>query len=165
MQKFILSTEQIYQKIKRIAFEIYEQNFEENTLVLAGITGEGYEMARLLKTFLEEISQLQVVLMRIDLNKLQPHLTPVQFDLEKESLRGKVIIVIDDVLNTGRTLAYSLSPFLGVSVKRVQVAVMVNRAHHSYPISADYVGYALSTTLNEHVLVKLTGEDAGVYLS
>lgn len=92
MQKFILSTEQIYQKIKRIAFEIYEQNFEENTLVLAGITGEGYEMARLLQTFLEEISQLQVVLMRIDLNKLQPHLTPVQFDLEKSRLGAKSLL-------------------------------------------------------------------------
>ena len=165
MQKSILSTEQTYQKIKRIAFEIYEQNFEEKALVLAGITGEGYEMARLLKKNLEEISQLQVQLMRIDLNKQHPHLSPVRFDIEKELLSGKVIIVIDDVLNTGRTLAYSLSPFLEVSVKRVQVAVMVNRAHHSFPISADYVGYALSTTLNEHIRVKLTGDEAGVYLS
>jgi len=103
--------------------------------------------------------------MRIDLNKQHPHLSPVKFDIEKELLSGKVIIVIDDVLNTGRTLAYSLSPFLEVSVKRVQVAVMVNRAHHSFPISADYVGYALSTTLNEHIRVKLTGDEAGVYLS
>ncbi|MEZ4905240.1 MAG: phosphoribosyltransferase family protein [Spirosomataceae bacterium] len=165
MQKPILSICQTYQKIKRIAFEIYEQNFEESTLVLAGITGEGYEMARLLKSSLEEISQLQVELMHINLNKEFPHLGPVEFDIKKELLNGKVIIVIDDVLNTGRTLAYSLSPFLGVSVKRVQVAVMVNRAHHSYPISADYVGYSLSTTLNEHIRVQLTGENVGVYLN
>jgi pyrimidine operon attenuation protein/uracil phosphoribosyltransferase len=165
VQKSILSTEQTHQKIKRIAFEIYERNFEEGSIILAGIVGEGYEMARLLKSFLEEISQLQVQLMQVNLNKEQPHLSPVQFDLEKESLNGKVIIVVDDVLNTGRTLAYSLSPFLGVTVKRVQVAVMVNRAHHSFPISADYVGYALSTTLNEHIRVQLTGEEAGVYLS
>ncbi|MFN8349220.1 MAG: phosphoribosyltransferase family protein [Spirosomataceae bacterium] len=165
MQKAILSPEQTHQKIKRIAFEIYERNFEETGIVLAGIAGEGYEMACLLKSFLEEISQLQIQLMRVDLNKDYPHLNPVQFDLDKESLNGKVIIVVDDVLNTGRTLAYSLSPFLGVMVKRVQVAVMVNRAHHSFPISADYVGYALSTTLNEHIRVKLVGEDAGVFLS
>lgn len=165
MQKSILSPEQTHQKIKRIAFEIYERNFEEEVIVLAGITGEGYEMARLLKGFIEEISELQVQLMRVDLNKEQPHLSPVRFDLEKESLYAKVIVVVDDVLNTGRTLAYSLSPLIGVSVKRVQVAVMVNRAHHSFPISADYVGYALSTTLNEHIRVKLTGEETGVYLS
>ncbi|WP_428660874.1 phosphoribosyltransferase family protein [Runella sp.] len=165
MQKTILSSDQTLQKIKRIAFEIYEKNFEEEGVILAGITGEGYEMARLLEVFLKEISQLNVRLMRIDLNKDHPHTSPVQFDLEKELLSRKVIIVVDDVLNTGRTLAYSLSPFLGVSLKRLQVAVMVNRAHHSFPIFADYVGYALSTTLNEHIQVKLSGDEIGVYLS
>ncbi len=165
MQKTILSSDQALQKIKRIAFEIYEKNFEEEGIILAGITGEGYEMARLLKTFLKDISGLEVQLMRIDLNKDQPHTSPVAFDLDKETLNRKVVIVVDDVLNTGRTLAYSLSPFLGVSLKRLQVAVMVNRAHHSFPISADYVGYALSTTLNEHIQVKLSGHEMGVYLS
>lgn len=165
MQKTILSSEQTLQKIKRIAFEIYEKNFEEESIVLAGITGEGYEMARLLEVFLKDISQLRVQLMRIDLNKDHPHTSPVQFDTDKELLTRKVIIVVDDVLNTGRTLAYSLSPFLGISLKRLQVAVMVNRAHHSFPISADYVGYALSTTLNEHIQVKLSGEEIGVYLN
>lgn len=165
MHKTILSSDQTLQKIKRIAFEIYEKNFEEESVVLAGIKGEGYEMARLLEVFLKEISQLKVHLMQIDLNKDHPHTSPVQFDLDKQLLSRKVIIVVDDVLNTGRTLAYSLSPFLGISLKRLQVAVMVNRAHHSFPIFADYVGYALSTTLNEHIQVKLTGDEIGVYLS
>ncbi len=165
VQNPILSLDQTHQKIKRIAFEIYERNLEETNIVLAGIVGEGYTMAGLLTNYLREISPLNITLMKIDLNKEQPHTSPVHFDIDKEALNGKVIIVVDDVLNTGRTLAYSLSPFLGVSVKRVQVAVMVNRAHHSFPISADYVGYALSTTLNEHIRVKLSEPEAGVYLS
>lgn len=162
--KKILSIEQTHQKIRRIAFEIYERNFDCEGVTLAGIVGEGYEMAKQLQAQLTDIAQWNVQLMRIDLDKLHPHTRPVEFDIPKEQLAGQVVVVIDDVLNTGRTLAYSLSPFLAVSVKRVQVAVMVNRAHHSYPISADYVGYALSTTLNEHVAVQLTGDDAGVYL-
>ncbi len=165
MQHSILSLEQTHQKIKRIAFEIYERNLDETDIVLAGIVGEGYKMAEILANHLKEISPLNVFLMKIELNKEQPHLSPVNFDLAKEKLNGKVIIVVDDVLNTGRTLAYSLSPFLGVSVKRVQVAVIVNRDHHSFPIAADYVGYELSTTLNEHIRVKLTEPDAGVFLS
>ncbi|MCU0340591.1 MAG: phosphoribosyltransferase [Spirosomaceae bacterium] len=162
--KKILSADQTLQKIRRIAFEIYERNFDCEGVVLAGIVGEGYELAKQLHVHLAEIAQWNVALMKIDLDKTNPHSQPIEFDVKKENLAGQVVVVIDDVLNTGRTLAYSLSPFLGASVKRVQVAVMVNRAHHSYPISADYVGYALSTTLNEHVTVKLTGDEVGVYL-
>ncbi|WP_028667845.1 phosphoribosyltransferase family protein [Runella zeae] len=165
MQQAILTHKQTLQKIKRIAFEIYERNFEEKHIILAGITGEGYEMARLLRSFIEGISQMEVTLMLINLNKEHPHTAPIQFNIDKTMLAGKAIVVVDDVLNTGRTLAYSLAPFLGVALKRLQVAVMVNRGHHSFPISADYVGYSLSTTLSEHIHVKLTGDEIGVYLS
>ncbi|MFN4146491.1 MAG: phosphoribosyltransferase family protein [Runella sp.] len=165
MNNRILTLEQAQQKIKRIAYEIYERNFEEKEIVLAGIVEEGYTMASLLAEHLRTIAPCMVTLMKIQLNKERPHAHAVLFDRERDSLEGKVIIVIDDVLNTGRTLAYGLSPFLGVSIKRLQVAVMVNRAHHTFPISADYVGYTLSTTLNEHVQVKLSGDEAGVYLS
>ena len=164
-RKAILSVAQTSQKIRRIAFEMYERNFSENEIMLAGIAGEGYEMARQLATELRAISPFTVTLVKIDIDKLQPHAHLVRFDIEKTELAGKVVIVIDDVLNTGRTLAYSLSPLLGIKVKKVQVAVMINRAHHTFPIFADYVGYSISTTLNEHVEVVLTGQDAGVYLN
>ena len=163
-QKQILTSEQANQKIKRVAFEIYERNFEENEIILAGIVGQGYEMAQQLSQVLGSISAIKIVLKQIEIDKTNPHQSAV-FDMTRKDMSGRVIIVVDDVLHTGRTLAYSLSPFVGVPLKKLQVAVMVNRGHRSFPISADYVGYALSTTLEEHIKVILSGDDSGVYLS
>ncbi len=162
--KIILTPEQTNQKIKRVAFEIYERNFEETEIVLAGIVGQGYEMAEQLGQVLSGISAIKIVLKQIEIDKAKPHQSAV-FDMSRSDMSGKVIIVVDDVLHTGRTLAYSLSPFVGVPLKKLQVAVMVNRGHRSFPISADYIGYALSTTLEEHIKVVLSGNDSGVYLS
>ncbi len=162
MAQLILSHAETQQKIERIAFEIYERNFSESSIVLAGIEGEGYSMAEQLATILKRICALEILLTKIDMNKVAPHTRPVKFDIENAQLAGKVVIVIDDVLYTGRTLAYSLSPLLGVAVKKVQVAVMVNRNHNLFPIAADYEGYSLSTTLNEHIYVNLS---EGIYLS
>jgi pyrimidine operon attenuation protein/uracil phosphoribosyltransferase len=164
LQKKILTPEQTHQKIKRVAFEIYERNFEETEIILAGIVGQGYELARQLGQIVSEISPIQIVLTQIGIDKAAPHQSAV-FDMSRSEMSGKVIIVVDDVLHTGRTLAYSLSPFVGVPLKKLQVAVMVNRGHRSFPISADYVGYSLSTTLEEHIEVLLVGDNVGVYLS
>ena len=77
----------------------------------------------------------------------------------------KVVIVVDDVLYTGRTLAFSLQPFLQVPVRKLQVAVLIDRNHPRYPVAADYKGYELSTTLTEHVDVILSdAQKIGVYL-
>lgn len=164
MKTLILNQKAVEQKVRRIAFEIYEQNFEEQHLILAGVFDRGFWIAQMLQAELERISPLRVTLMRINLDKLAPHLTPVVLDLDHTALHGQVVIVVDDVLNTGRTLAYSLSPFIGVSVKKLQVAVVVDRGHRRFPISADFVGYTLSTTINEHVEVLLAGPECGVYL-
>jgi pyrimidine operon attenuation protein / uracil phosphoribosyltransferase len=164
LRKTILTSDQTNQKIKRVAFEIYERNFEEKEIVLAGIVGQGYEIAKQLSRILSGISDIKIVLKQIEINKAAPHQSAA-FDMSRTDMSGKVIIVVDDVLHTGRTLAYSLSPFVGVQLKKLQVAVMVNRGHRSFPISADYVGYSLSTTLEEHIAVVVVGNDAGVYLS
>ena len=78
---------------------------------------------------------------------------------------NKVIIVVDDVLNTGRTFSYSLAPFLSIPVKKLQVAVLIYRNYRKFPIAADYKGYELSTTIAEHVEVIVTDDiKRGVYL-
>ncbi len=161
----ILDSEQTLQKIRRIAFEIYEQNFEETDIVLAGIAGQGYELAQRLAKELKSISPINPVVLKIDLDKTQPFRNPQPHSFDKSSYLNKTVVVVDDVLNTGRTLVFGLLPFVEVPVKRLQVAVMVNRGHHRYPVSADYIGYSLSTTLNEHVAVILSDETTlGVYL-
>ncbi|GAB3174308.1 phosphoribosyltransferase family protein [Telluribacter humicola] len=161
----ILTSEQTRQKIRRIAYEVYEQNFEEQGIIVAGVTGEGYQFARRLVEELQAISPLNVQLVGLNFDKEVPHQSSVEFNGDAITLENQVIIVADDVLNTGRTLAFALQPFLKVRIKKLQVAVIIDRSHHRFPVSADYVGYSLSTTINEHVEVILSDTDnEGVYL-
>jgi pyrimidine operon attenuation protein / uracil phosphoribosyltransferase len=154
-QKLILDHIQIVQKVRRIAYEIYEQNFEETALVLAGIQGEGYIMAQLLYKELEQITPFTLFLVEVKFDKTSPYDNTVDFDCDEQLFAGKTIIVVDDVLNTGRTLAYSLAPFVTIPVNKIQVAVLVDRAFRRFPIKADFVGYSLATTINDHVSVSL----------
>ena len=167
--QLILTADQIRQKIRRMAFQIYEDNFDEPTLVLAGISGEGFVFAGRLANELRAIAPfaIELVMIRLDKTQLaQPGISLMAPDGDSVvNLGGKVVIVIDDVLNTGRTLAFSLQPFLTVAVRKLQVAVLIDRNHPCYPVAADYRGYALSTTLAEHVDVILSDPAReGVYL-
>jgi pyrimidine operon attenuation protein/uracil phosphoribosyltransferase len=160
----ILNAEQIRQKIRRIAFQIYEINFEESSLLLAGISGEGYVLAQAIRNELAQIAPFEVELIKIELDKTQLAQPTVQTS-QSVDYADKVVIVVDDVLYTGRTLAFSLQPFLSVPVRKLQVAVLIDRNYPKYPVAADYKGYELSTTLTDHVDVILSDESRmGVYL-
>lgn len=164
-QTLILDHNQVDQKIKRIAFEIYENNFKEKEIVLAGIVGKGYDLAKLLEKHLTKISAIKVKLVAVNLDKSAPTQSEIELDCDEKVLLNKAIILIDDVLNTGRTIAYSLKPFLDIKVKKIETAVLVNRSHTQFPISCEYTGYELSTTINEHVEVILEKEKKAVYLT
>ena len=161
----ILTSLQTRQKIRRIAFEIYEQNFEESSIILAGIAGEGYQFAKILTEELRSISPLDVKLVELRFDKTIHWQSEIHFDDESVELENQVAVVVDDVLNTGRTMAFALEPFLKVQMKKLQVAVIVDREHHLFPVSANYVGYSLSTTISERVEVILSRpSEEGVYL-
>jgi pyrimidine operon attenuation protein/uracil phosphoribosyltransferase len=161
----ILTRDQTLQKIKRIAVEIYENHFQEEELVLAGIWDKGYLMAHLLKEELEKVSPSRLLLVKVSLDKSSPTQADITLDCSAEQLQKKVVILVDDVLNSGRTLVYSLRPFLKTDIKQLQTAVLVKRSYRNFPVSADYVGYSLSTTVLEHVDVVLDkDEKLGVYL-
>ena len=114
---------------------------------------------------LKSISPLDVKLIELRFDKTINQQSEIHFDDETVQVENQVVVVVDDVLNTGRTLAFALEPFLKVQMKKVQVAVIVDREHHKFPISADYVGYSLSTTISERVEVILSrSSDEGVYL-
>jgi len=160
----ILTKEQILQKVKRIAYEVYEQNYKEKEMVIAGLDSMGYQFAQLLGKELEALSPIKVTLVKITLDKDAASQCEVTLDVEPSSLKNKCVLVTDDVLNTGRTLAYSLKPFLEQKVKKLQTAILVDRNHHIFPVSPDYVGYSLATTLKEHIKVSFKKTDFGVYL-
>jgi pyrimidine operon attenuation protein/uracil phosphoribosyltransferase len=159
----ILDAAQVKQKIRRMAFEIYERNFKEKNIIVAGIDGQGYTLAKLLAKEVEAISPIEVTLVKVSLDKMAPQQGDVELDCEIKEVKKKCIVLVDDVLNTGRTLAYGLKPFLNTEVKKIETAVLVNRSHVLFPIYPQYTGYELSTTLKEHVEVQL-GKESAVYL-
>ena len=162
-KSLVLNSKQVSQKIRRIAFEIYENNFSEKLIVLAGIDGQGYAFAKILEKELNSISSIKTLLVKVSLDKLAPVQSEVEVDSPVKDLKKKCVILIDDVLNSARTLAYGMRPFLLAEVKKVEVAVLVNRSHTLFPIVPTYTGFELATTLTDHVEVKL-GKDAAVYL-
>lgn len=159
----VLTDEQVRNKISRMAYEIYENNFEEKGLILAGIDGQGYTLAQLLQTELQSISTLACQVVKITINKDSPDTSDVELDVPVKELAKKNIILVDDVLNTGRILTYGMKPFLSMVVKKIEVAVLVNRSHSLFPVLPKYTGYELSTTLSDHIEVVLKKKFA-VYL-
>jgi pyrimidine operon attenuation protein/uracil phosphoribosyltransferase len=123
----ILDAAQVKQKIRRMAFEIYENNAKEKSVIVAGIDGQGYVLAKLLEKEIEAISPIEVTLVKVSLDKESPQQGEVTLDCEMKVVKKKCIIMVDDVLNSGRTLAYGLKPFLDTEVKKIETAVLVNR--------------------------------------
>jgi len=165
-QLLILNKKQIQQKINRMAYQILEDNLNEKEIVLAGIWDRGYKLALRLKEVLQEITELKITMLRIDLEKDNSRLAAVA-DPEVAKVRNKVIILVDDVLNSGKTLAYGFGVFLNTPHKKIRTLVLVDRSHKIFPVATDFVGLQMATVLKEHVDVVLdvAGQEDGVYLS
>lgn len=165
-QVLILNKKQIDQKINRIAYQILEDNLDEKEVVLAGIWDRGYKLAVRLKKVLQEIAVIKVTLLRVDLEKENSKLV-AKTDLGESEWKNKVVILVDDVLNSGKTLAYGLGVFLNTPHKKIRTVVLVDRSHKIFPIATDFVGLELSTILKEHVgvVIDVEGEEDRVYLS
>ena len=162
----ILDKAQILRKIQRLTVEILERNFGETELILVGINQNGLEMARLLANELIDRTDTTITLTRLRINPAKPLEDSIFLDIPLESVNNKVLILVDDVANTGRTFFYALRPLLDVLPKKVEVAVLVDRKHKSFPIQPDYVGLSLATTLKENIDVKIRDvEDWAVYLN
>lgn len=157
----ILTDQQIRRRITRLSYQLWEANFGEPALRLVGIGGGGYRLAELLQAELAVVApSLQVALTRLTLAKEAPLTTPPTLEPATTTLADEVVIIVDDVLNTGRTLAYAVAEVLRHHPRRVQTLLLVDRHHPQFPVAATFTGLSLSTTLAEHVRVELpeTGE-------
>ena len=151
----ILTKEQIQQKSKRIAYQILEDNFEESSIVLVGIADRGYVFATRLQAILNELApEKDIELVKVTIQKSKRSLDAIT-DKPVDVAKNKAVVVVDDVLNSGRTLAYALGAFINVPLKKMRTAVLVDRSHHTFPIFSDYYGTKLSTILKEKVVVYL----------
>jgi len=162
----ILNQQQIQQKIDRIAYQILEDNYDEDEIVIAGILPRGNHLAARLKKILDEIAPFKSRLISIEVDKQSSSLK-ANIDFEVNECIDKAVILVDDVLNTGKTLAYGFGVFIDVRLKKLRTAVLVDRNHKNFPMTTDYAGIALSTVLKDRVDVYLTenGLEDAVYLT
>jgi pyrimidine operon attenuation protein / uracil phosphoribosyltransferase len=161
-KKYILSREVAEKKLRRMAYEILENNIDEKEIILAGIRESGSVVARVIQKMLGEISSIKTEFITITLDKKEP--TDVSLSRSFD-FNGNVIIVIDDVSNSGKTLLYALKPFIAFHPKKIQTLVLVERTHTSFPVRPDYVGLSIATTIQEHIFVEVKGEEiTGAYL-
>ena len=160
----VLNKQQLQQKIDRLAWQIYEQNYKEKEIIIAGIANRGVLIAKKIAKRLTEISAIKVKLATIKVDKDNPFYKDIEVDISEKDYKNKVLILVDDVLNSGKTLMYGAKYFLSVPLKKLSTIVLVDRNHNRFPIKADFVGLSLSTTLKEHISVELE-KNAGVYLS
>ena len=160
----ILSPLQVQQKIERIAHEIWENNFEEKEIILIGIDKRGYKVAKKIYTTLSNVSNCDVKLVKLKLHKDLPLENEITLSESIDKLKDKTVVLIDDVLNSGRTLIYAARFLLSTPIKKLNTVVLVDRIHRKFPIKADFVGLTLSTTIKEHISVNFDGEDVTVFL-
>ena len=164
-QLLILDSNQIQQKIVRIAYQVLEDNFDEEEIIIAAILPSGGKVAARLKAILDEIGNFKTTLVGIGIEKNSSKME-AEFSFDLEICSDKAVILVDDVLNSGRTLAYGFFVFRDIPLKKLRTAILIDRNHKRFPMTVDFAGMALSTVLKEHVEVVLDkdGEEDAVYL-
>ncbi len=161
----ILNSTQIQQRIDRIAYQVLEDNANEHSIYIAGIVDTGYILAQRIQAALEKICSIQIHLLQLKIDKLGQANQHIHLSVESSELKNKVIIIVDDVLNSGKTLTYALRPFLDADVKKIRTILLIDRDHRRYPVHADFVGLRLSTTMKEHITVSLEAGEEKVFIS
>jgi len=147
----ILDAVQIDQKMNRLVYQIYESNFGEKELLIVGIDGNGFKLANEIYHRLIKICNIKLQLAKVKLNKDEPWKSKPVINFFEKDYINKNVLIIDDVLNSGKALMYATRLFLDKPVKKLNTLVLVDRSHTRFPIKADFVGLSLSTTLQEHI--------------
>ena len=162
MKKYILNAETVEKKLQRLALELIENNLEEQELILVGIEENGVVLAKNIRQLMKQHAGIQTELITLKLNKKKPEAVTLSKEMD---FTGKVIVLIADVTNSGKTLLYALKPFLNAHPRKIQTLVLVERTHTLFPITPDYKGISLATTLQDHIYVEIDGDKVtGAYL-
>lgn len=160
----ILDKKQIEQKIIRLGHQLIEEAFDQEEIYLGGIIGNGYIFAQKLAKVIQQNSNLKIVCFEIKINKDEPWSETIQFSIDQKLLKNSYVILVDDVVNSGKTMQYALLKFLEQATKAIKTVALIDRQHRRYPIKTDFTGLSLSTTLKNHVEVDFNLKDPKVFL-
>jgi len=153
-KKQILTAEVANRKLRRMALQVVEQNYSVPQLILIGIKANGIVIAEKIRQYLKEVFSGEVVVLELGMDKKKPGAITLSSSMD---FTDKTILLIDDVANSGRTMLYALKPLLEQHPKKIQTLALVERTHKTFPVAVDYVGFSISTTLDEHILVDVEG--------
>lgn len=160
----VLDHEHVQRKLQRIAIQLCEENWTAKELVVVGIAPRGAKLAHRLAELIVATGNMRVQLVELSLDKDAPLTGPVKLSAELSTLKERTVVLVDDVLMSGRTMMHAAAHLVQVPLARLTTVVLVDRRHRTYPIRADIVGLTLSTTVQEHITVELGKRDA-VYIS
>lgn len=162
--QIILDNTQIEQKIVRLAHQLLENTFEEERIYIGGIQGNGYLLAQELAKIMSQEKQPEVVVFEIKINKEEPWSEPITLSIDEKDIKKGFLVLVDDVINSGKTMQYALVKLLQQATKAIKTVALVDRQHRRYPIKADFVGLGLTTTLKNRVEVDLSEGNKKAYL-
>ncbi|HEY1046277.1 MAG TPA: phosphoribosyltransferase family protein [Bacteroidia bacterium] len=153
----ILDHAQIKGIITRLAWQIYENNMDESLIWIAGIDERGACIAEMISEELSKICQLELrtVSIVIDRKNYEPSYYS-EFDIEE--MKNSTVVLVDDVLNTGKTIVCAMLPLVQRQVAKLQLAVLASRSHRLFPVYANFVGISMATTLQEHLNFDMSDE-------
>jgi pyrimidine operon attenuation protein/uracil phosphoribosyltransferase len=160
----VLDHERVQRKITRIVHQLHEEYHLEENIILVGVAPRGHTLAKRLQGALQQSTGLRAELVELELDKDRPLERPAKLSVDATVLRDRVVVLVDDVLMSGRTLMHAASFLVQVPLKKLTTVVLVDRRHRAYPIRADIVGLTLSTTVQEHISVEFGKKDT-VYLA
>ena len=155
MKKQVLDFEKISRICGRLAYQILENNINEDEILLVGIKEKGYEVAKIIEQKLKDITSSKVHLKSITIDKKNPNQIS-EFDINFNQM-PKSVYLVDDVLNTGKTLMFVVNSLLKYDFNLIKTLVLIDRNHKRYPIKVDFKGISLSTNLDD--TVKLISEN------
>ena len=155
MKKQVLDFKKISRICGRLAYQILENNINEDEILLVGIKEKGYEIAKIIEQKLKDITSSKVHLKSITIDKKNPNQIS-EFDINFNQM-PKSVYLVDDVLNTGKTLMFAVNSLLKYDFDLIKTLVLIDRNHKRYPIKVDFKGISLSTNLDD--TVKLISEN------
>lgn len=155
---------QVKAMLKRLAYQVLENNTANKSLLIAGIAGNGTKIASMICEELALISTMKIDQVEIKLNKHEPDVNEILLSDANLLKTHKHVLVVDDVLNSGQTLLYALTPFVRAKVTSIQTLALVSRTHRRFPVGADFIGMSLATTTLEHVEVEIARGKVKIYL-